>query len=82
MTSIPSVTIHDIPAETYRALRVRAVAHGRSTEAEIMAILECAVRPENRIKLGTRLAETGRTVGGVDLQIERDKISIDPMSFE
>ena len=51
-----SVTVRNLPDETHRALRVRAATHGRSTEAEIRAILESAVRPEGRVKLGTLLA--------------------------
>lgn len=67
-----SVTVRNLPDETHRALRVRAAMHGLSTEAEIRAILENAVRPECRIKLGSLLAEIGRELGGVDLEIERD----------
>ncbi|MFT5534861.1 MAG: plasmid stability protein [Candidatus Paceibacteria bacterium] len=77
-----SVTVRNLPDETHRALRVRAATHGRSTEAEIRAILESAVRPEGRIKLGTLLADIGREVGGIDLEIERDRTSVEPMRFE
>jgi plasmid stability protein len=77
-----SVTIRNLPEETHRALRVRAATHGRSTEAEIRAILESAVRPENRIKLGSLLADIGREVGGVELEIERDRTASEPVSFE
>lgn len=77
-----SVTVRNLPDETHRALRVRAATHGRSTEAEIRAILENAVHPEGRIKLGTLLAEIGREVGGIDLEIERDRTTTEPMSFE
>ena len=77
-----SVTVRNLPDETHRALRVPAATHGRSTEAEIRAILESAVRPEGRIKLGTLLAEIGRDVGGVDLVIERDRAPAEPMRFE
>jgi plasmid stability protein len=77
-----SVTVRNLPDETHRALRVRAATHGRSTEAEIRAILESAVRPEGRIKLGSLLAEIGREAGGVDLEIERDRTLAEPMSFE
>lgn len=77
-----SVTVRNLPDETHRALRVRAAKHGISTEAEIRAILENAVRPESRVKLGTLLAEIGREVGGVDLDIERDKMLAEPVSFE
>ena len=77
-----SVTVRNLPEETHRALRVRAAMAGRSTEAEIRAILENAARPEGRIKLGSLLAEIGREVGGVDLEIERDKTPTAPVSFE
>ena len=77
-----SVTVRNIPDETHRALRVRAATHGRSTEAEIRAILECAVQPEGRIKLGTLLSEISREVGGIELEIERDRTPAEPMSFE
>lgn len=77
-----SVTVRNLPDETHRALRVRAATHGLSTEAEIRAILENAVRPEGRIKLGTLLAEIGREVGGVNLEIERDSAHSMPVSFE
>ncbi|SMC30953.1 FitA-like ribbon-helix-helix domain-containing protein [Polynucleobacter kasalickyi] len=77
-----SVTVRNLSDETHRALRVRAAMHGRSTEAEIRSILEGAVRPESRIKLGSLLAEIGREVGGFDIEIERDKTPSEPMSFE
>ena len=77
-----SVTVRNLPDETHRALRVRAAMHGLSTEAEIRAILENAVRPDGRIKLGSLLAEIGREVGGVDLEIERDRTPVEPVGFE
>ena len=77
-----SVTVRNLPEETHRALRVRAATHGRSTEAEIRAILENAVRPGGRVKLGSLLAEIGREVGGCDLEIERDRTPAEPVSFE
>lgn len=55
-----SITVRNLPAEVHRALRARAARHGRSAEAEIREILESAVKPEGRIKLGSRLAEIGR----------------------
>ena len=77
-----SVTVRNLPDETHRALRVRAATHGLSTEAEIRAILENAVRPEGRIKLGSLLAEIGREVGGIELEIERDRTATEPVGFE
>jgi plasmid stability protein len=79
---MPAVTIRNLSEETHRALKVRAKQHGRSTEAEIRAILDAAVLPEERVKLGTILAEIGREIGGVDLEIERDKTPTEPISFE
>lgn len=80
--AMASVTVRNLSDETHRALRVRAAMHGRSTEAEIRAILENTVRPENRIKLGTLLAEIGLEAGGADLEIERDKSTTEPLNFE
>jgi plasmid stability protein len=57
-----AITVRNVPEEVHRALRVRAATHGRSTEAEIREILETAVRPEGRIKLGSLLAEIGRKI--------------------
>ena len=54
------LTVRNLPAEVHRALRVRAAQHGRSTEAEVRDILESAVKPEGRVKLGSLLAEIGR----------------------
>ena len=77
-----SVTIRNLPDEVHRALRVRAAMFGRSTEAEIREILAAAVKPEQRIKLGSLLADMGRELGGVDLNIERDKSPVKPVGFE
>ena len=54
------LTVRNVPEEVHRALRARATLHGKSTEAEVRDILETAVRPEGRIKLGSLLAKLGR----------------------
>ena len=77
-----SITVRNLPEETHRALRVRAAMAGRSTEAEVRAILESVARPEGRIKLGSLLAEIGQQAGGAELEIERDKSSTEPIRFE
>ena len=77
-----SVTVRNLPEEIHRALRVRAAQHGVSTEAEIRAILATAVAPQRQIKLGSLLAEIGAEVGGIDLNIIRDKTVTEPISFE
>ena len=76
-----SVTVRNLHDETHRALRLRAARNGRSTEAEIRAILDSAVRPDQRIRLGTLLAEIGEQFGGIDLEIPREKTSFEPLSF-
>ena len=77
-----SITVRNIPEETHRALRVRAALAGRSTEAEVRAILESAARPDDRVKLGSLLAEIGQQAGGADLVIDRDHTPTEPMIFE
>ncbi len=77
-----SITIRNLPEETLRALRMRATLAGRSTEAEVRAILEQAARPEGRIQLGSLLAEIGQQAGGFELVIERDKTPTKPIVFE
>ena len=75
-----AVTVRNLPEETHRALKYRAAQHGRSTEAEIRYILENAVRP--KLGLGSTLASFASEVGGVDLDIQRDKTPVRPVSFE
>ena len=76
------VTVRNLPEETHRALRLRAAQHGRSTEAEIRVILEDAVRPEGRVKIGSALAAFGQRFGGLDLDVTRDESSPRAASFE
>jgi len=75
-----SVTVRNLPDATHRALKLRAAQHGRSTEAEIRFILEDAVAP--KVGLGTALAAIGRSLGGVDLDLQRDQRPIEPAGFE
>ncbi len=77
-----AVTIRNLPAETHRALKQRATINGTSTEAEIRTILEEAVRPKSRIRVGSELASLGKKYGGIDLKIARDKSPAEPASFE
>lgn len=85
---MPSMTIRNIPEEVHRALRVRATANGRSTEAEVRVILEQAARPEGRLKLGSLLASIAQEAGGLsDQEAEainqvRDRRPAQPLSFE
>jgi plasmid stability protein len=82
---MPAVTIRNLSEETHRALKARAREHGRSTEAEIRAILDDVVRPEERVRLGDELAAIGRRIGLTDEDLvffERDRTITEPISFE
>ena len=81
------MTVRNIPDKVHCALRVRAAMHGRSTEAEVRAILEDSVKAEGRIKLGSMLAEIGRQAKLSDedyavIEQVRDKTPAKPVSFE
>ena len=54
------LTVRNVADEVHRALRVRAAQRGHSMEAEMREILESAVNPPGRMKLGTLLADMGR----------------------
>ena len=68
-----AVTIRNLSDETHRALKQRARLKGNSTEAEIRSILEAAVNPPERIKVGTELRALGRALGITELDIKRDQ---------
>jgi plasmid stability protein len=76
------VTVRNLPEETHRALKLRAARHGRSTEAEIREILEEAVRPETRVRVGSELAAFGQRFGGIDLDRAREQEPVEPATFE
>ncbi|MEV6251736.1 Arc family DNA-binding protein [Nocardia sp. NPDC051911] len=80
------LTVRDLPDEVREALRVRAAQHGRSTEAEVRAILIEAVTPVAQVELGSLLAEIGREIELTDDEFDalnaRDRRPIPPMEFE
>jgi plasmid stability protein len=81
------LTVRNIPEAVHRALRVRAARHGRSMEAEVREILETALSPEGRVKLGSLLAGIGRQARLTDEEFAvfervRDKAPARPVSFE
>ena len=77
-----AITVRNLPEPTHRALRMRAAQHGRSTEAEVRAILEEAVHPEDRLKLGSALSAFGRQFGGIAFDITREITPTESASFE
>jgi plasmid stability protein len=79
---MPIIMFLNLPDETLSALELRAAQHGLSTEAEIVEILDEAVRPERRVKIGSELAAFGRRFGGIDLDITREPAPTEPATFE
>lgn len=77
-----AITIRNLAEETHLALRRRAAEHGRSTEAEVRAILDEAVRPATRLKWGSALVAAFAPSGGVDLDIVRDPTPAEGASLE
>ena len=75
---MPAIVVRNIRAETHRALRARAKRHGRSTEAEIRAILDGAVTPARPVRLGSALAALAKPLGGLELKIQRDNTPAAP----
>ena len=66
-----TITVRNLPDEIHRALRIRAATNGLSTEAEVRLILEQAVRPETRLKLGSTLQRIGQ-----ELALEPENLAI------
>jgi plasmid stability protein len=77
-----SLNVRNLSDATHKALRIRAAQHGRSMEAEVRAILDDAVSPDEKVGLGSMLAAIGRDLGGVELDIARDRTPADPANFE
>ncbi|CDG56173.1 MULTISPECIES: FitA-like ribbon-helix-helix domain-containing protein [Halomonadaceae] len=81
------LTVRNLPDEVHRALRVRAALHGHSMEAEVREILEAAVAPEGRVKLGSLLADIGKQAKLTDNEFAvfeqvRDKTPAKQVNFE
>jgi len=81
------LTVRNISDEVHRALRARAAQHGQSMEAEVRGILESAVSPQGRVKLGSLLAAMGRQAKLSDDEFAvfeqvRSKAAAHPVSFE
>ena len=81
------LTVRNLPDAVHRALRVRAARRGHSMEAEVRGILESAVTPAGRVKLGSLLAEVGRQAKLTDKEFAvfeqvRDKSPTRPVQLE
>lgn len=76
-----AITIRNLPDETHRALKARAAANNRSTEAEVREILTAAVTPQQRVRLGSLLAAIGADTGHPEIDVPRDQTSREPIDF-
>ena len=76
----------NISDELHRALRIRAALRGRSTEAEVRAILEETVLPKGRVGLGSLLTNVGRRAGLTEEEsatfAQRDTTPARPVGLE
>lgn len=82
-----AVTIRNLSEETHRAIKARAARNMRSAEAEMRAILEAAVRPEARLRMGSALSALSRDAGLTNEDVEALRrasaaLPAQPMTFE
>jgi plasmid stability protein len=81
-----AVTIRNLPDEAHRNLKQRAKAKGRSTEAEMRAILIEAATPEESMNLAAALTDFGKRyrkeLSQIDFDSLRDQSEIEPAVFE
>jgi len=85
--AVAMLTVRNLSEEVHRALRVRAAQHGQSMEAEVREILEAAISPKGRLKLGSLLADMGRQAKLSDdefagFEFVRDKAPSGAANFE
>lgn len=81
------LTVRNLPDEVHRALRARAAQHGHSMEAEVRGILESAVSPDGRVRLGSLLTAMGRKAKLTDAEVAsfdqvHSKAPSRPVSFD
>lgn len=80
--AMPTIIVRNLPEETHRALKFRAAAHRRNTKAEVREFLDQAVRPPERLKIGSELAALGRKLGGTRLKVRRDAAETSAAEFD
>ncbi|MFA6700984.1 MAG: hypothetical protein WCS28_12550 [Thiomicrospira sp.] len=80
------LTVRSLADEVVFALKARAKAHGRSTEAEVREILREAVMPSEKVGLGFALQELAQTYAISDSEVDgilaaRDKTLAEPLDL-
>lgn len=63
---MPTLTVRNVPDNVHCALHARASRRGHSLEAEVREVLASAVSPQERVKLGSMLADIGRRANLTD----------------
>jgi antitoxin FitA len=81
------LTVRNLPDAVHRALRLQAGRHCHRMAAEVREVLESAVSPAGRVKLGSLLAAVGRQAKLTDKEFAvfeqvRDKSPAHPVTFE
>ena len=77
-----NVTIRNVPDEVHTALKLRAVRHQRSTEAEMRAILTAAVSQETGNGLVQQMRSAWSGHHGSDFDDLRDPSPVEGATFE
>ena len=75
-----TLTIRNVSETTHYLIKARAKSNGRSTKAEVRAILDAIAEPQ--MKFGDAIKAIGQSVRGFELQITRDKTPTDAAIFE
>lgn len=80
------LTVRSLADELVFALKARAKAHGRSTEAEVREILREAVMPSEQVGLGHVLQELAQTYAISDSEVDtilavRDQTPSEPLDL-
>lgn len=75
-----AITIRGLSNDTHRALKARAAAHHRSTEAEVRAILDASVAdaPPDLAQIFESIRVRS---GGIPLKTSRDQTPVEPPDF-
>jgi plasmid stability protein len=77
-----NMSIRNIPNEAFHALKEQAAKNGRSTEAEVRAMIEEVAVSSKLGGFGTRLRKCFKNLEGDELDLSRDKTPAKPMVFE
>jgi plasmid stability protein len=64
------LTVRSLADEVVFALKMRAKAHGRSTEAEVREILRQAVMPVKQVAFGAQIQELAAQYGVTDAEVD------------